>query len=392
MAHGMMSDKTTHKYLDLSIYNTDAGVNFKPVESSFDEYRNNPMILNCNDYFISLVRFKIDTATLPLMVPIIQVGQNNVNKTIYSVSLEYEYKANTYTSQKYITFETQHPNEPIPNAPLVQQDVSSLYYYVNSYTHFIELVNNTLASAHSELNALVVAAGGELPHTKGIIGHTSLPPFLEFDADTYKCILNGELAGYNKLSGDYIKVYMNNPLYTLFHSLQATTYNNATLGRDNLIDVYNIRNTNVLNITADNKTIPYLQMYQEFPTLSYLNPISSVVIRASIIPVEPSLVSTTKITGSYSSFYNQNQNNLLSNIVSDFEIPLDKGFEWKPTIYYSPQSEYRLFDLFGFQNLQHLQLSAMWKDKFGILRPILLGSNCSANFKLMFRKKSFNNI
>ncbi|MFM7985367.1 MAG: hypothetical protein ACKPKO_39245, partial [Candidatus Fonsibacter sp.] len=44
---------------------------------------------------------------------------------------------------------------PEPAPPLIQQDISSKYYYVYNYSHFIEMVNAALRTAFIALRTLV---------------------------------------------------------------------------------------------------------------------------------------------------------------------------------------------------------------------------------------------
>jgi hypothetical protein len=58
--------------------------------------------------------------------------------------------------------------------------------------------------------------------------------------------------------------------------------------------------------------------------------------------------------------------------------------------------EYRWIDLTQGVNLNKLDLQAFWKDKFGNAYPIYLPVGCSANIKLLFRRRDYylgyNNI
>ena len=96
-----------------------------------------------SEYFCSIVRFTIQTGnTLPVFIPSVSVGQDNPNKTIYTLSLTYTYKGVNYISTNNVIYVPEDKTAPIPAPPLLQQDFSSKYYYVYNYSHFVGLVNS----------------------------------------------------------------------------------------------------------------------------------------------------------------------------------------------------------------------------------------------------------
>jgi hypothetical protein len=84
-------------YYDLTIANINNG-DVNPVNSPvliFNEQRQNAIINNTGDYYLSIVRFQLDTTSLPILAPIIedyftQISQGfpaTNSKTIYSVTI-----------------------------------------------------------------------------------------------------------------------------------------------------------------------------------------------------------------------------------------------------------------------------------------------------------------
>jgi hypothetical protein len=59
---------------------------------------------------------------------------------------------------------------------------------------------------------------------------------------------------------------------------------------------------------------------------------------------------------------------------------------------YVPSSEYRLIDLFGTSPVNSINVNIFWRNRFGTLIPVTLSSGGSANIKIMFRRKDFNNL
>jgi hypothetical protein len=123
-----------------------------------------------------------------------------------------------------------------------------------------------------------------------------------------------------------------------------------------------------------------------------MNPIQSLVFTTSLLPVQETNVSAPKVFGSDSRLTSSNNNVNIAPIITDFEVPFSADNTYRPNIEYSPQSEYRLVDLYGASPISAIELSCFWKTQFGNLVPFYLNSNCKANIKLMFRRKDFNVI
>lgn len=377
----MFQQGAEHIYYNLNIINNQKDVNAPPPVLRFEETRNNPYLLNPSEYYCSVVRFQMDTPSLPLFIPIIETGQANPDKTIYTITLSYDYLGTTYDAQESIIFESENLNEPAPSPPLTSQDISTQYYYLGSFFHWITLVNKTFETAYNNLNAQITGAGGALPSAN--------IPFMEWDPITATAILDADELGYNDALANPIKIFFNNPMFNLFCSFDFDFLGyNQPAGKNYRLNVYNVNNTNRLLLP----TYTALQMYQEYSTAPLWCPISSIVFTTSLLPITPSLVSVPKTFGSNSSLISSGNNSAINSILTDFEVALTKGTEYLPQINYTPAGEYRLIDLIGNNPLSSIELTVYWMDKFNNLHPFYLNSGCSANLKLMFRKKSFNGL
>ena len=78
-----------HIYLDLDVINNNYTQEGPKPYLRFEETRNTPFLDgDSSEYFCSIVRFSIQTGnTLPVFIPSIKLGKNNINETIYKVSL-----------------------------------------------------------------------------------------------------------------------------------------------------------------------------------------------------------------------------------------------------------------------------------------------------------------
>lgn len=368
-----------HIYYDLDIMNNDTTGESLPVVLSFTESRNNPFLSCPQDYFMSVVKFQIQTGdSLPVFVPQVQLGQSDPNLLIYSVTLTYK----TYEQQQFIYYFPDDLTQPLPEPPLDFQDLTSQYYFISAYQTWIEMVNEAFKECLNNLNVKVLAGGDVLPSTNA--------PFMEFDPNNLVAIIDADELGYDRQLINPMKIYMNSPMFNLFSSFPAIVqgYINVLNGKNVLLTIFNNNDTNILNLTSYNA----IQIFQEGSTVALMNPISSIVFTTALLPIVPSNVAVPKVFNSNTSLVNTGNNANISNIISDFTIPVDALNRYKPNIVYTPTSEYRLFGLTGNSPVSAIELSVYWKDNFGGLHPVYLNSGCGASVKILFRRRDYNNI
>lgn len=366
-------------YYDLQCVNNDTENDNPPIPLRFLEVRNNPFLMCPSNYFMSVVRFQIQTGdALPVFIPQVELGQPDVNKTIYTITLQYK----TYIYQQNIMFYPDDLTQPQPNPPLTIQDITSEYYFVSSYQNWVEMINTAFKSAYDGLNVLVVAGGDVLP--------TANCPFMEFDPQGLIATIDADILGYDiKNLANPIKIFFNSSLYNLYSSFPAILQSyDATNGRTFLLNLFNNNNNN----TYTYPTYTAIQLYQEGSTVAMLNPVSSIVFTTALLPVLPSNTSESKVFGTYSNLFNNGNNSNISPIITDIVVPIDATNRYRPNIVYNNSGEYRFFNLLGESPVNSVELSVFWKDNFGGLHSLLLNNQCSASIKIMFRRKDFNNL
>lgn len=370
-------------YFDISIQNLN-NIDQLPTVLSFIETRNTPLLLNPEEYYLSVVRFSLDTPTLPIFTPSIQYNQANRNLTIYSVTLEWRNPAppnQTFVQQTFVTFAPQDLSASLPVPPSATpnklQDNSTGYYYIYNYQYWIFLVNNAFTTCFNALNAQVVAAGLVLP--------TANPPVMTFDTQLNLAILNCDLLGYNDLVANRIDIYFNRPLYQLFSSFPVyAEAQSATLGRNSQIQTNTFGNTLVIGFPYYAPTYNAIQVFQEYSTISLWTPVKSIVFCSSTLPIVATQVSSPIeiVNGNFIGSNGNNSNQ--SPIITDF---LADGGIYKPQLIYEPTAQYRLVSLQGNRPIYTIDISVFWKDTFGVLIPFRLSAGSGASIKVLFSKR-----
>jgi hypothetical protein len=435
-----MSATPCHLYYDLEVANQSlSDTSAPPSELSFTEVRASAVLANPNEYFMSIVRFSVDTAgSLPVFLPQIDLAQPSggadfPNVTIYSLSFNYTdpavpaLVAPGITATRNIIYKPHSTQAGIqsrtefrpPQAPLTIDKATTNYYWVQSFYWWINMVNTTLANAWADLiTAVNAAAPGTFPLPPGPPVSTYLnPPYMTWDSELNKATLWLPEALFNQgydwnpattANPAKCTLSFNAPLHILFSSFEYV-FNSYNPPQAFIIRCYDRRNVGysaASNLQANAPLYkppnavaltPYwlgggLAMEQLYSTGPTMCPVTGLVFTTSLLPVLPSLIGLPRIFIGASTASQQQSNNNIQNQITDLEVPLTRGDEYLPNVLYSPVAEYRLLDLQSNAPLQAIQISVFWKDIFGQTHPFYLQNGCGATLKVMFRKKAYNNI
>lgn len=381
-------------YFDITVSNFQSTTTQPPV-FAFNETRSNPFISNPEEYYLSILRFTMETGSLPLFIPSIEPAQPLRDRTIYSVTLETTITGVTYTSgQTFVDWIAQDKGAEVPPPPSQcangVQNNSTGYYYCYSYSYWIYLINIKMAAAFAALTAAVTAAGKTMP--------TTYAPFLNWDTSSDQAVLYGDVNGYNfNLDGtitDKIKIYFNAPMFGLFNSFPATYlgYMGITLGRNYQLVIPSVGAVNLLTITPVQNPLPpvpvtyrAIALYQEYSTVANWSPITAIVFTSNTLPIQSNQVSTPIIFDDAQQIAFGGNNSNIANIITD--MVSDNG-QYRPNIVYTPTAEYRLVTLYGNRTLSNIDLSIFWRTKTGALIPYRINSGEAVTIKLAFLKKA----
>lgn len=370
-------------YFDITITNLQT-ITEEPPILYFNQSRSSPFVNVPEDYFLSIVRFTLDTPTLPILQVEIVPQQGNVDLTVYNISLQWTNPIapfQTFTQTTPLIFLPQNTSATVPFPPSLTinglQNNATGYYDIYSYQYFIYLVNRTFTQCFTALNAQVVGAGLVLPST--------FEPTLTYDTTNYIGILNVDVLGYDTQSPNYIKIFFNPALYQLFSSFPSYISN---LTINNSLNLQIITNTfGGSNIAPFPSTAPLynaISVYQEYSTVGLWTPITSIVFCSNTLPIVPNQISSPLLFIDGRILTSSNNSNI-AQVITDFVS--DTGL-YKPNIVYNPTAQYRLVDLQGNRPLTNIDLTVFWKDRVGVLQPFRLSSGSSATVKILFTKKT----
>jgi hypothetical protein len=396
-------------YFDLTVTNFQ-NTETRPQAFYYNEQRTLPFVNVPEDYYLSILRFTVETGTLPLFIPSIQPASQqgsapyDVNLTLYSVTLSYidPITSVEFIAQSYIEWIPQDTSAPVPpslGSNGVQVNDNG-YYNCYSYSFWIYLVWVAFQRAFG--------TGGQVPYgnanaslsaqlvTAGVVNPAQFAPFINWDSTSNTANITAEFPYcINQPSGSNpIRMYMNAPCFQLFNSFPARYIGYggalASSGRNFAIELANIGGLNFTTITIPNSGTPAqtwdgYTLTQEYPTIENWSPILAIVFVSNTLPIQPSNVSTPVV-------YNNNQQIVLggnnadtANIITD--LVSDTG-NYRPSLVYLPQAQYRYVTLYGNRPLYNLDLTIFYRTKTGQLIPFALNSGGSVTVKFAFIKKS----
>jgi hypothetical protein len=359
LTSNIYSTDADHIYYDINIVNHNE--KYTPIPLNFTEVRTQPFLDIPSNYYCSIVRFELSTPNLPVFIPHIQQGQNDINRTVYKFNID-DFTTNMSQHVSYI------PSNTVPefiHSPFVNQDLSTTYYYVYSYSLWCDMLNNTLRGLMFLVNP------------------TIKPPFFKYDSSTslfslyIPCDANGVAL---------INLSMNTPLQLLFSTFPYDFNGYDALNNKNYtLKPVNFDKSNIQTISG----VTYLEVIQEVTTIASMNPISSVVFTSLTLPIVSSLQGSPQLPNTNNSLFNSGNSNL-SNTITDFIISMGNGNYYKPSIEYTPEAEYRLISMYGSSPLTNLDITVGWKDRYNNIRPFMLDHSMYCTIKILFRRKSFN--
>lgn len=399
----MLSNKySSHIYVDISFFNQDTSGTGQPKLLSYLDIKPGPFLNNPSNYYLSIQRFHIDTGNLPVFIPQIQVGQPDINRTIYTITLTYEYsdKVSLNIPIPIIFYSLDQTSRPEP--PLLKQDYKNKYYWVYFYQQFIDLINFHFAQVFSQMYDAVQQASS---FTGITLPYGSNPPYMAFDPATYITTIFADKAYFkdnvNALGETDVrmKIFFNPPLFKLFRSLPARFMGyNLTDSKNFQILFYNTNNgTNTSTLPNNSGTGTYeaLVMTQEYSTVQLWNPIESIVFTSDYLHVEPTNIGSVRDISSSSNsltLSSDGNNANFANIITSFQVQISPTNSYNPSIdYVAVNPEQRQIDLKGESPINTLDIKGWWRTYFNELIPLELDSNCGASMLLCFRRKDYGN-
>ncbi len=369
------------------------------LKADFYDQRTISILEKADDYVMSVVRWSLPTASLPLCIfhPIpflpdipFLTPNTNPNFTTYSVGLNW-FNGTTYVDfVNYIMFIPQNP-EDAPS-PFISQTVDNeAYWYVYSYQQILNMINAAYLDCFTRLK--VAYPGAPPTAAPRIVYNATTGNYSMIAQDAYQApALN---PGFESDpdpnirfgSQTTITVWMGlntwNDFFDPAWNIDFAGVNNISLPDPSSGYIYNKASRIIIQNNTGLPNTGTTTVTTEFPVVG--NPISlrNVVLTSNTLPARFESINPSTINGSSSS------SNTLQ-IISDFSYDVftpGQALSARTGIIYSP-SIYRFTNLLSDSRLDNISVSAQYLDSNNVSHPVFLKSGTSFNFKIMFVKKN----
>lgn len=324
------ADDAEFVYFNVNITNPLDSDEFQKL-ARYSETRVVPILNNPSQYSLSVIRFKIPSASIPLVVW--EDGKYKLSITFDGETVSQDM---TYT------------NPPDPYGVSIYQ-----------YTDIAEIFNTASISVFNALKVLKPALPG-------------VPPRMVYDPVTSLYSVYYSETWEESLAAPPILAV--NTAYVNFLPSLVLIFNDTGIGED---WIFNVKDTFTNTVTIGG--VDYLKMTQEYPTLGVINQLSSLVIGTNKIPVTNEYLSGTKELGTSSS-------NLTRAILTDFEPLQDVGDQTYFQFFVS--GPLRHYQLQNTDPLRNIDFQVFWEDNTGTVYPLYIQQGEAMDIKLQFTRNS----
>jgi len=364
---------TDNVYLNVFISNTGD----HPIPAEYIAQQNKPILDNMNDYEAGIVRMKIPTASVPLMIfeddqyyMGFVIGQTDAHLLgPLPVILLDEFKSNNLLSSPYNRY---------------------IYYY----SQFLGCINDTLG----RLWDLAIVD----PNYQAVIANNLFAP--ANDPDRYAPVfkINGTSSYIDFIAAcdpaeavkescpfsyDGIQIVMSNKLFYFFSGFSSKYYGTSGIAGDTRLtyklqlnaDQFN--NTKVIEQWNNKATFDAICITQDYPSLFLWNTLSRVFITSSIA-LEKEYILVKGDLGSNKKY----------EILTDFELPDDSSSKGLREYIYVQPTIIRWINFKSSGQLDKMDLKIFFQTKDLDVYPLYIPPSFEATMKMRFRRRQNRNL
>lgn len=348
------------------------------IAASYDATKTIALLEKCSDFYCAVIRFVIPLNSVPLYIMPIIPNQGNANLTPFVITIFY----NGVAYPQSVLFLSEHADisPPIQNQPV---QVITPYYFVNTYSVFINMINISLQLA---LNASGIQA--LFPGIK--LAWFSYDPAVQLITLYVHDLFTESLTPFPPLTSQPL-IYINTPLQSYLSSFNYIYYgSNKPNGMEyEFVLELRIGTTPELPIPDQayglyNTTpvVPplYWKFTEDYITVEQWSSLRKIIVSSSSIPIVNEYIpvannSNSSVTASFP-------------ILTDFTPQIQNSGDAKSIAYYVPPGQYRLIDMISDNPLRKVDIKIYWQDKNSNIFPLEIGTFEQAEVKLGFFRKS----
>lgn len=353
-------------YFDISLINNTA----TPLQAIFNQTLNGPFLSNPRDYYLSAVRFFLDSASMPIFI-----FQNG----LYYITISYQ--GSDYTQEVLY----------------LPEYISNTFSYTNevySYQDFMLMINAAIKEACTTAGIYDEGAG-----------YTDIP-FLYFNTDDGKITLYApssitttSAASWDSTNPANPSFYMNNALYYFFDNFSFYFFGDGlTSKKDYLLRIQDMSaGQNINNVILNGADAPnFYKMTQEYTAANRFRGAYTISFQSNTTGVRDEFNTGVNTSLTQNSVSHAGSGIPTTKQWTDFisEASADGNniSGWRGGLLYTPTSQYRLIDILNSVTMNQIDLTILWKDYQNNTYPFYVLPYTQASVKLVFVKRSlFNN-
>jgi hypothetical protein len=408
-------------------------------EVTFSDTRQTPLLVDTSKYQLSVENFSFSgvTKSLPLFIPQIEAPYTNINNTIYTVTVGV-FNGTSY-AQSTVPVVWQPENVTsftiVPQTGVSTIQLETDYYYMYTYTHWVNLVNKALRAAWTAVRAIFDARTETFGTQCPFIEFDELSGLFTLSEDAKTCMTpvgTALPAPYDSCiaaatgdyqTGEYSYVGWNSNMEALLTNFDNTYYaaNVAWLGSagaynlpENIIDMGlpNLSTTSIVvgtgmvgtslknkptltsyqltcPFTGDAIGSPYVRLTQDYvSTGSLWSPIASFVIGTSQIPVRNEAMSNPIVLGQDNVGTQNSASGSFQKVLIETPINAVTADIWRGWVLYQPLTP-TLSSLDACQDgLTDLDFFLYWRNRLtNALIPCRMYNEGTMSIRLLFERK-----
>lgn len=383
----------TVKSEDLLYYNIGI-VNAKYIDdgsdnpyAKFEEDLPLPLLENPSDWEMAIVRGTEECGfNLPIYIFPVQINQSNVNLGVQSVTITMDIKVpagtTSYVSQQFLQWIPEDQLAQIPLPPSTSQNVNNQYYWVYTYSHYVDIINTALQACITDIST---RSGLQLKTTAPILTYEPTSKLFSIYYDTQGFGGNAR-ASKGTSQDENATLFMNSSLFQMFYSFPSLYVNNdiANFGTAYKLNVVNKVGLN--NYTYND--ISYFVMTQDCNSLTCWSPISCIAYKSDFLPVKKEYTSNPIIYDSSNVGAVVQSTYLNESVITDVSLALDSPDQYRELLTYVPSGEYRMLSLVGNQPISKIDISLYYRLKMtNQLIPVRMPNYSTVTLKILFRRR-----
>lgn len=358
-----MQDTSDNIYYNVIITNPmvfdqiDINGNNDVIPAVYEENRTQAIIADPSKYELSIIRFEIPGANIPLFVMprVISGAPPPANLHLTPLQFLMKYSGTTFAANLiYVPIASNIFLPPPPPAPV---PISNPYYWVYSYNHMLSMMNTTMATVFGQLKASFPGA----PPTE--------PPYFIYNAETQLISMIAQ----KSYEGSGVDVGMNGPMLRFVRGFELSFGKIQEIGNPNV----NYSTFNIYDTGNNSYDATHYEMKQEYVTLQYWNSFKNIVFITGTLPIQAEFI--PELNG-------QGANNFRP-ILTDFEPILASAGDARSVLQYYPQGPYRMVSLQSTTPLTKFDVRVYWQDQENNLYPIILSPGMSLSIKFLFSRR-----